>query len=239
MVHLIKSHARDVFGPEHIYVTRHGQSQGQLDINQYRICGDDNIPLTNLGHHQAHHAGELLKWFNVKVAALHHSTSLRALQTGQGILSELPYSPEVFADGRIDKQRFGAFDGYFSDAERQRACPEGYERYQEALKAGGPLSARPPEGESILDVIERVSAFLRDAGKDGQPRIAVTHGLGVLSIEAILMNRSDDWLLEHQDTTGNTELIHFYKGWDGRYNKEIIGDTEALDLTPLMPREPA
>lgn len=225
MAHLIKDHSKKVFGPKHIYVTRHGESQGQLDINQYRICGDDNIPLTELGHWQAHHAGELLKSFNIKVESLYHSTSLRAMQTGQGIVFALPYSPQVQPDLRIDKQKFGDFDGYFSDAERFQACPEEFARYQEDLRKYGPLAVRPPKGESILDVIERVGKFLREAGKDGKPRIAVTHGLGVLSIEAILMGRSDDWLLAHQDTTGNTELVHFYKRRDGRYDKEVINDT--------------
>ncbi len=230
MAHLIKTHSRNVFGPEHIYVTRHGQSQGQLDIDQYRICGDDNIPLTDLGHVQAAHAGELLRAFNIHVAALYHSTSLRALQTGEGILLALPYTPDVVPDRRIDKQKFGQFDGLFTDAERQQACPEAFARYQEDLKLNGPLVARPPGGESILDVIDRVGRFLREAGKDGQPRIAVTHGLGVLSIEAILMGRSDDWLLAHQDTAGNTEVVHFYKGDGGRYHKEILDDAPAPAL---------
>lgn len=134
MPNTIKEHTQLVFGPTHLFVTRHGQSQGQLDINQYRICGDDNIPLTALGHEQAFHAGELLREFNIRVSSLFHSTSLRAQQTGEDIAISLPFDVPIIPDARIDKQRFGEFDGYFSDQERQQACPEGFEKYQEDLK---------------------------------------------------------------------------------------------------------
>lgn len=201
MAHLIKAHARNVFGPEHIYVTRHGQSQGQLDVDQYRICGDDNIPLTDLGHIQAVHAGELLRAFNIHVAALYHSTSLRALQTGEGILLALPYTPHIVPDKRIDKQKFGQFDGLFTDAEREAACPEAFARYQEELKIDGPLAARPPGGESILDVIDRVGVEMDEI------------------LENVFENQ---FILKREYPIGNYTIRFSAEGFDGKLKQVAL-----------------
>ena len=218
----IRDISQTIFAPEHIFVTRHAESEGQLDVNQYKICGDDHIPITQHGHYQAYHAGEILRGQPTIVSSLYHSTSLRAQQTAEDMAGALYHRPPVIPDHRIDKQRFGLFDGHFTDQERQFACPEGYAKYQEDLHKLGPIAARPPEGESILDVIERVGKFVSEAGTDGTPRIAVAHGLGVLSIEALLMGHDDDWLLDAQDSSVNAELLHFYRGDDGHYHREVI-----------------
>lgn len=227
----LKDIAKEISGLESLYATRHGQSQGQLDIEQYRLLGDDNIPLTELGHRQSHHTGELINQFQIKVASLEHSTSLRATQTGLDILNALKTTPEngIVAEPRIDKQKFGLFDGYFSDTERSQVCPAAYEQYQKDLKQFGPLATRPPGGESILDVAERVGRFLREAGQSGKPHIVVSHGLVILTIEALLLKRSEDWLLEHQDTTVNAELTHFAKHKSGIYLKETIEDSHLVN----------
>ena len=210
-----------------IIVTRHGQSRGQIDQGQYKVCGDNNIPLTPLGAQQALKAGQLLRRMGKDIVVIDHSLSLRATQTAEGIAEGLkPFSVRnLNPNALIDKQRFGKFDGLFSDEERQRLRPAEYRAFKEDLTQNGPVYARPPEGESLKDVIDRVGHYLVSYGDNQQPRLVVTHGTDELIIEALLLEHDETWLLHHLDTAKNVELIRFYRNANGRFEKEVLSDT--------------
>ena len=207
---------------KHIFVVRHGESQGQLDQTQYKTVGDDNIALTQKGERQSFVAGQLVAKFAEKhdltISQIDYSTSKRATQTAQNLAVGLNAENAVIMnqEPRVDKQKFGKFDGLFSSKERREAYPEAFEEFKRVEQSGidGVLQARPPEGESIVDVIDRVSHYLNHAGKSEDTHVVVTHGLSALIIEKLLLGRSNEWLVEHFDTTENASVLHIQQTQD-------------------------
>ncbi|HRQ61173.1 MAG TPA: histidine phosphatase family protein [Alphaproteobacteria bacterium] len=196
-----------------LYAVRHAQSVGQVNRSAYISPGDQLIPLTDLGHQQAHDKGvELSAKFagaakdGTPVTIL-HSTCTRATQTAEGIFSSFA-GATIQADARLDKQKFGLFNGQFSDAEREAANPEAYARYKADLAAFGPFYVRPPEGESIADVYARNAELVREIENKPGIYILVTHGLPHLCIQAFTSGHNEAWILEREDTIKNCETTH-------------------------------
>lgn len=232
MAELIKDFLASVPNLNEIIVTRHGESAGQKNQSLYKSLGDDNIPLTNLGVEQALIAGESLKALGFQIVAIDHSTSLRATQTANNIAKAYGLTPrKVIPNPLVDKQSFGKFDGLFSDAEKSAALPDQFRTYKAAYDAAGPMYARPPQGESLSDVVERIGLFLRTYGQQpDQPRLVVTHGTDDLIIEALLTGKDQDWLLSKIDSVKNVELFHFQRGDDGHFEKTTLEDHPVLSL---------
>lgn len=212
-----------------IFVIRHGQSEGQLNYRLYKEIGDDQLSLTPLGHKQATAAGIALNNHLEGEIEIDHSSSLRATQTAQNVSKGITgIAFQVAANQKVDKQKFGDFDGHFSDQERQAASPQGYAAYSQQLKDVGCLAATPPNGESTLDVIRRVSNYLQEASQSDATKVVVTHGLVALSIEKLLLEKGDKWLIENQDTTENCSILHLYQDENGTFQKQIISLPEAI-----------
>lgn len=196
-----------------LYLVRHAQSVGQVDRSAYLSPGDQLIPLTSLGRGQAKEAGILLSLKfagavdNTTPITIIHSTCTRATQTAEGILSSFA-GATIQADARLDKQKFGLFNGQFSNAERQAANPGPYAQYQADLAAYGPFYARPPEGESIADVFARTAELVREIETKPGRYIIVTHGLPYLCVQAFTGGHNEAWVLEREDTIGNCEIAH-------------------------------
>src|SRR5690606_24398064 len=94
----------------------------------------------------------------------------------------------LIEDPRLDKQKFGLFDGLFTRKERFETHPEAYKAYAEQEMREGEFYARPPEGESIADVQTRIADAVADLQRRPIPTIIVTHGTNTLCIENILMD---------------------------------------------------
>ena len=202
-----------------IYLVRHGQSLGQLDISNYKKIGDANLPLTPLGQEQAFKAGlQLRSKFQNAVAGqsgtdtptikIMHSTCRRATETAEHIARALSILPvTTIPDDRLNKQAFGSFDGCFTAQERLDTDPEGYEAYEEHRAKDGLFHARPPKGESMHDVYARVESVLKSLRQEDGQHIIVTHGLPILCAEAFYHGQTQDWIIEQQDTIENCEII--------------------------------
>ncbi len=180
-------------------VLRHGESLGQIFKGAYRALGDDKIPLTPKGSAQAsaagHIIGRLAQEWNVPFARILCSSGNRASHTAQEIFKKVAlYKPGSTLEiaPAIDKQKFGAFDGLFTDAEREAQC--------------GPLYARPPGGESVADVRDRIG-MLFDGLRDAPGfYVIVTHGTNTLCIESILTGKDEAWIMDNVDTRGNCQI---------------------------------
>lgn len=212
-----------------ILVVRHGQSIGQINPDAYRTVGDHKLPLTQLGHIQAIETGVVLenylKGSEYKTAQIIHGGGVRLVETARDIRATLR-SGKLIQDDRFNKQRFGLFDGLLTNAQRQAAYPAFFETYKTNLESDGAFHVKPPEGESISDLVERVSAGLHDLAEIDGPKIIVTHGLPFLAIQLILENRSNDWLLKSQDSIQNCAVRLFNRQADGSYrgSKITAGD---------------
>lgn len=194
-----------------VYVVRHAQSIGQVNPGAYLIPGDHAMPLTLLGHAQAKDRGiNLRRDFDAadtRPVIILHSTSMRTTQTAEEILPSFP-GATIAPDERLDKQKFGRFNGHFTESARREADPEGYTNYINDLATLGPFNVRPPEGESIADVRARVQCLLQEIKDTPARYILVTHGLPYLCAQAIQNGYDTDWILARQDTIKNCETAH-------------------------------
>ncbi len=189
-----------------LFVMRHGRSVGQDDINAYKSIGDHKIPLSKKGISQASASTHVIKhYLNKQPLHVFFSTSNRTEQTARAFLENAHdiCIATCQADPRLDKQKFGVFDGLFTDEERQAAQPEAYQQYKQDLAQHGEYYARPKDGESIADIVEKAGSFLRDVASIGEPVLVITHGLPDLCIEKIVLGHDEQWVLDRQDTIPN------------------------------------
>lgn len=212
-MHLRKHSDIDLSRSNPLIFLRHAQSEGQITPSLYRTKGDKNLALTDLGTQQAQTIGKHLAdifhkagWAKPLIIS---AESLRTRATAEEVRKAFDLS-DITIDARINKQSFGKFDGLLTSADKEAALPELYHAYKDEKQTLGPLKVRPPEGESINDVIERVRNFLQDAAQYGRPVIAATHGLQMLCAEKIAEDLSDEWLLDMQDSTKNVETLTFF-----------------------------
>ncbi len=223
-----------------LFVLRHGESRGQKNTQLYSKLGDNRIPLTELGYKQAHMAGRIitsvLKQSGVQESPIiYSSTGERSLATGASMLHVLirqGYTTPFIPDMRLDKQKFGKFDGLFTRAERREHVPDDYAQYVQDEEAHGVFNARPPGGESIADVKTRAHDFLMHLPQDRVPKIIVTHGTNALCLEADAAGYTDQWILDGQDKWPNCS-IHTLIGNMTRGFRPI-----AFDINGISPQKP-
>lgn len=144
---------------------------------QVRGISDDKVPLTNLGWQQATTTGVLLRRKFGVPDYLYHSGYLRTIQTAEGIL-------DVYLAGERDRVRVRMnasirerHAGYSYDMTKQEA-ETAFPWLDEYWKTHGGFIARPPGGDSLADVAERVYKFINMLFRDraGMDVWAVTHG---------------------------------------------------------------
>lgn len=213
-----------------LFVLRHGESLGQKDPRAYKALGDDALPITRHGVSQSIAAGKLLSSLclssGFKRVDVRTSTGERSGMTAL-LISEIMDTTQLRIhfreDRRLDKQKFGAFDGYFTTAARKANVPEAYRKYETDEKPKGDFHARPPGGESIADVQDRVAEALEEIIEKPVPTVLVTHGTNALCVENILMNRGEEWVLASQDQRPNCS-IHMLCGKPGEMQHITVAD---------------
>jgi probable phosphoglycerate mutase len=156
-----------------IWLIRHGQT----DWNQEgRYQGQTDIPLNNNGIQQAQELA--LKLEGLHFASIYSSDLQRALTTAQIIAGRLGLP--LMIDPRLREIHQGQWEGMlFSEVARR------FPR-EIALRHIDPLSARPPGGESVQEVAQRVAAAANDIAQKhpGQRVIIASHGLAIATLLA-------------------------------------------------------
>ena len=193
-----------------IWLVRHGESIGNVDVKAYRETPDFAIPLSNLGHEQAKLAGQFLterisKLVNPRVPSSYPrmwvSPYLRARQTADVIEAQLG---ELLLDRRehvlLAEQQFGLLDGIAGEDVADH-YPDVNERYKLYKGHGGKFWARSPAGESRFDVCKRVhqafGTFHRDADKHHiRDIIVVAHGTTIRAFLMMWLHRPFEWFEE-------------------------------------------
>lgn len=202
----------------HLYIVRHGQSEGQLDPNKYKTIGDTDLQLTPEGHVQAIQAAKIIVTeFKAaqKEVLVYHSNSVRARQTAEHIheaLENANVPTLISSDPRINKQSFGIFDGLFTKEERRAAAQALYDQFDKMEQMVGAQYARPPQGESVEDVYRRAASFIKERAseKNKENIIVVTHGLVAECLTTAVTNGLGQQInLASADATRNCEIKRF------------------------------
>jgi probable phosphoglycerate mutase len=141
---------------------RHGPTQWNA---QGRIQGSVDIPLSDEGLEKMRRLRPPPPFDQARVYA---SPMVRARQTAEAMGLAAP-----LLDERLVEQNWGRWEGLSLADVRAKEGPEAFAR------AGLKQAFRPPGGESVAEVHERVEAFLADAAKEPGDALVVAH-LGVM-----------------------------------------------------------
>lgn len=152
-----------------------------------RATADHRVPITALGHRQAEAVGRGLRARYTRFDAVIHSGYARTRETAEGILkaftdderAAMTVSHDLFV-----RERDTGYGWDMTTAEARAAFPY----LQEYWSTMGPFFARPPGGESVAQVCERVKMFLDrlEAQHAGQRVLVVTHGVTMRAFRYLL-----------------------------------------------------
>eukprot|EP01038_Epipyxis_sp_PR26KG_P004423 gene4423-6252_t len=137
--------------PKRIILVRHGQSLGNVDESAYATIPDWKIPLTSHGRNQALQAGKSIRnLIGNEPISVFCSPYLRTRQTLGQVMTQLTdnYLVSAREEPRLTEQQFGNFQK-----------TEDMQRYKKERHEYGRFYYRFPQGESGLDVYNRVSLF--------------------------------------------------------------------------------
>jgi broad specificity phosphatase PhoE len=147
-----------------ILLARHGETAA--NVPPARVMGKSDPPLTERGREQARTLARALS--DEGVQALYTSHQCRARETAEIVGEALGLEPRV--DPRLAESDRGRWEGrLMRDIEREE--PEAWRAW---LRAGDGF--RFPEGESLTDHLERVTAALDDIAAGPLPALVVCHG---------------------------------------------------------------
>jgi len=185
------------------FILRHGDSLRQK--SKVSVCWPEktHCPLTKEGEEQASKTAEALK--NKNINLIFSSDLLRTKQTAQIVSKEV--GAKVIFDKRLREYDVGTFNGKDPSLV-----------WEYLKKSGDILLAKPPRGESLLEIRKRMYEFLKDINEkyQGKNILIVSHELpltifeGTLKawpLEQILEWRK--WKKESKIETGEWRKIEF------------------------------
>jgi broad specificity phosphatase PhoE len=200
--------------PALLVLVRHGQSQRNVVKKANRFYLDDEarksvkgvpdhlIELTDEGRRQARVTGNAIREQYGVFDYVVHSGYRRTVQTCDEILSayteeersRMPVRHHLFVRERDAGHAYDMTDG-----EAQAAFPW----LNDYWTTFGPFFARPPGGESLADVCERVYAFLQKLARTmaGRRVLVVTHGGTIWCFRYVL----ERWSYEEAERRFNAE----------------------------------
>lgn len=213
--------------PQNLFLVRHGESEGNLVHKKFRETGDHGLfsenflrlhesqyNLTEKGVIQATLAGQWLKENGLtSFDRMLVSNNNRALQTAAYLGLE---NPAWMIDFNLRERENGLLSVL---------TPNQHSAYaeQEKFHDSQPFFFRPPQGESIADVAQRIKIILNTLARecDSKNVIIVCHGHVILTFRIILehmsLSQSNECLKteEVRRLVPNGAIIHYTREKDG------------------------
>lgn len=159
---------------------RHGQSTYNL---QNRFTGNLDVPLTAMGEHEAHLAGQKLKDFHFDFA--YTSMLIRAWETLSIVLEEIEQTHiPIIKNAALNERMYGSLQGL---NKAETALKYG-EKQVEIWRRS--YDVRPPDGESLEDTYKRTVPYFRTEIepklKDRKNVLIVAHGNSLRALKMYL-----------------------------------------------------
>ena len=153
------------------YLLRHGHTE---PTENNKIYNDPQVALTERGERQAHLQGVWLK--DIKPTHLLSSTAVRVVSTAKIIAEEI--GMEAITVDDLNEWNVGTWEGR-TYIDRKKNNPEEYHAW-----CADPIANAPPEGESIVDMCNRIRERLKAITKtyEGSSIALVTHAGVIRSI---------------------------------------------------------
>lgn len=150
-----------------VLLARHGETDD--NIAPLRFQGFADTPLNDTGRHQATELADKVAARAEPIAALWSSDLIRARDTAGAVGERIGLEPTL--DARLREGFRGRWEGHLMQ-DVQRSEPELYVAWR---RAGADF--RFPDGESLIEQQQRVTAALQDIHAAGPlPALVVCHG---------------------------------------------------------------
>ena len=227
--------------PALLVLVRHGQSLRNVAPKKNRFFLDDEarksikglpdhkVPLTDLGRRQARAVGLAIRDKFGHFDDVIHSGYTRTVQTTDAILEA--YSAQERARMTVRhhlfiRERDQGFAYDMTDAEAHAAFPWLADYWQ----TFGPFFARPPGGESLAEVCERVYSFLQKMARNlgGRRVLLVAHGGTIWCFRYVI----ERWTYEEAEERFNSESIPNCSVTS--YRLDMATDRLMLDMSPCL-----
>ena len=161
-----------------LILLRHGQSQWNLEN---RFTGWKNVPLTEKGEAEAKKAGELIKKHNISIDRVFSSVLERANRTAeiaikQAELNNLLENNKIImtCSEKLNERDYGDLVGLNKQETADKFGKDQVHIWRRSY------DTPPPNGESLKDVVERVSPYFKENIKPlidkGENILIAAHG---------------------------------------------------------------
>ena len=161
-----------------LILLRHGQSQWNLEN---RFTGWKNVPLTEKGETEAKKAGELIKKHNISIDRVFSSVLERANRTAEiaiihAALNNLLENKKLImtCSEKLNERDYGDLVGLNKQETADKFGKDQVHIWRRSY------DTPPPNGESLKDVVERVSPYFKENIKPlidkGENVLIVAHG---------------------------------------------------------------
>ena len=161
-----------------LILLRHGQSQWNLEN---RFTGWKNVPLTEKGEAEAKKAGELIKKHNISIDRVFSSVLERANRTAEiaikkAELNNLLENNKIImtCSEKLNERDYGDLVGLNKQETADKFGKDQVHIWRRSYDTS------PPNGESLKDVVERVSPYFKENIKHlidkGENILIAAHG---------------------------------------------------------------
>ncbi|MGI5858739.1 MAG: alpha-ribazole phosphatase [Tepidanaerobacteraceae bacterium] len=195
------------------FLVRHGET---IWNRERKYQGQSDVPLTDEGRIQARSLSERLK--DEKIDVIYASDLGRTIETAE-IISE-HHGLEVVPASLMRELSFGIWEGMTYDEIIQKWAKE-YNKWQD-----DPYNEKPPEGETLSELCERISKFLMKAAQDHPDGriLVVSHAGPIRAILSVLLNLKQDFFWKFKISNTSLTIIEY----DGL---KQLSDSDAFIVT--------
>ena len=205
--------------PTRIFVTRHGQTEGNRDGV---FCGHSETPLTGLGREQARALCRRLAC--TRIDAVYTSDLSRATETAALALEGRGLTPR--ADPALRELCYGEWE-----LQKERLIARSHPGQFRLMRAEDP-AWQPPGGETVLAVRARMLAALRRiAGRHrGQNVLIVSHGTAIQCLFAGVLGMAPAYTFRFASSNCGLSELRMRRGVP-----YVVALNETAHLAGLLP----
>lgn len=188
-----------------LVLLRHGESEWN---KENKFTGFTDVDLSEKGVEEAKKAGQLLK--AVTFDKVFTSTLKRAYRTAELALKEMGQTPPMTKHNDLRERDYGDLTGLNKDEMRQKYGEEQVHIWRRSY------DVRPPGGESLKDVVNRVQpyyeAHIKPEVAAGKNILLAAHGNTLRAMLIILGEFSAEEISKQEFATGVPFVVAFEAG---------------------------
>ena len=197
-----------------LILLRHGQSQWNLEN---RFTGWKNVPLTEKGEAEAKKAGELIKKHNISIDRVFSSVLERANRTAEiaikkAELNNLLENNKIImtCSEKLNERDYGDLVGLNKQETADKFGKDQVHIWRRSY------DTPPPNGESLKDVVERVSPYFKENIKPlidkGENILIAAHGNSLRAMMIELSMYQPEEISNIELPTGSPLCINLDQG---------------------------